>query len=197
MSPARQMRPSVTLAKVAALGIVFGLCAASAQAAAPIYADSFVASQYVTSFGSGTVTGAPDNGGKYLGDSQDPPQHQGTLIVKFSAGLIDGVGDDLFVVDVANDMRERANIFVSANNIDYTFVGQINAIDNQLDIAGAFAGTFYYVKLVNASTSVSIDVDTVGGYHAAPVPEPGTIGLLGAGLAVLGLAQRRRTTRGA
>ena len=78
-----------------------------------------------------------------------------------------------------------------------SILGKINSVANQLDIAGAFTGAFYYVKVSNASTSFSMDVDAVGGYTAAPVPEPGTVALLVTGLAVMGLARHRRTKRGA
>lgn len=195
MSVTPQMRPNVTFA--ATLALALGLHAAGAQAAAPIYADSFVSAVNSTSFGSGVVVGAPDKGGMFLGDSFDPPTQLGTLIVKFSNGLVDGTGNDLFVVDVFNTASEVVNLSVSADNINYTFVGQVNSVVNQLDIAGAYTGTFYYVKIANASTSFSMDVDAVGGYNAAPVPEPGTVALLATGLAVMGLVQRRRAKRGA
>lgn len=193
MSAPRQMRQIVTSVLLACLC----LGSASAQAAVPIYADSFVSALNTTSFNSGIVVGAPDGGGQFLGDKFDPPTLQGSLVVKFSNGLIDGVGNDLFVVDVFNTATEVVNLFVSADNINYTFVGQINSVANQLDIAGAFTGAFYYVKVANASTSFSMDVDAVGGYTAAPVPEPGTVALLVTGLAVMGLARHRRAKRGA
>lgn len=193
MSATLQMRPNVTFAM--ALTLALGLHAASAQAAVPVYADSFVSAVNSTPFGSGVVVGAPDKGGMFLGDSFDPPTQLGTLTVKFSNGLIDGAGNDLFVVDIFNTASEVVNLSVSADNINYTFVGQVNSVVNQLDIAGAYTGTFYYVKIANASTSVSMDVDTVGGFNAAPVPEPGTVALLATGLAVMGLVQRRRTKR--
>ncbi len=195
MSVTPQMRPNVTFG--VALALTLGLHAAGAQAAAPVYADSFVSAVNSTSFGSGVVVGAPDKGGMFLGDSFDPPTQLGTLIVKFSNGLVDGAGNDLFVVDVFNTASEVVNLSVSADNINYTFVGQVNSVANQLDIAGAYTGTFYFVKIANASTSFSMDVDAVGGYNAAPVPEPGTVALLATGLAVMGLVQRRRTKRGA
>ena len=40
-----------------------------------------------------TMDGAPDGGGQFLGDKFDPPTLQGSLVVKFSNGLIDGAGE--------------------------------------------------------------------------------------------------------
>ncbi len=160
------------------------------SASAQIYASQLVSTQYVTSFGSGLVTGPPDGGGLFLGDTFDPPAHPGNLVVKFTGGLTTGPGADLFVVDVVSSVNETANIFVSPDNVTYTFVGTLNAVANTLDFDGSYSGAFFYVKAANASTVVSIDIDAIGGYFA--VPEPATCALFGAGALLMGAYVRHR-----
>jgi hypothetical protein len=171
--------------------LALGLLSGPAQAVT--YADSLVSQQFTTSFGSGLVTGAPDGGGRFLGSSFDPPTNPGNIVVRFIDGLTTGVGADLFVVDVASSANETADIFVSPDNINYTFVGGLNAVANTLDFGALYSGTFYYVRVANSSSLVSIDIDAVGGnFAAAPIPEPSTYAMFGVGLLVLGAIQRRR-----
>jgi hypothetical protein len=157
-----------TLSTLAApLGALI-LAGLSTAAHAVVYADALVSQQFTTAFGSGLVTGAPDGGGRFLGSTFDPPANPGNIVVKFSSGLTTGVGADLFVVDVASSANETANVFVSPDNVNFTFVGGLNAVANTLDFGALYTGVFYYVRLVNSSTLVSIDIDAVGGNFAAP-----------------------------
>jgi hypothetical protein len=165
----------------------------SGAAHAITYADTLVSQQFTTSFSSGLVTGAPDGGGRFLGSSFDPPANPGNIVVRFTDGLTTGAGADLFVVDVASSANETADIFVSADNVSYTFVGGLNAVANTLDFGALYSGVFYYVRIANSSTVVSIDIDAVGGnFAAAPIPEPSTYAMMGAGLLFLGALQRRK-----
>jgi hypothetical protein len=183
-----------TLSTLAApLGALI-LAGLSTAAHAVVYADALVSQQFTTAFGSGLVTGAPDGGGRFLGSTFDPPANPGNIVVKFSSGLTTGVGADLFVVDVASSANETANVFVSPDNVNFTFVGGLNAVANTLDFGALYTGVFYYVRLVNSSTLVSIDIDAVGGNFAAPVPEPSTYALFGAG-ALLMAGWKRRSQR--
>lgn len=185
------MKPKLKLLSGTVAAALAAFAAAPAQAIT--YADQFVSATNTTSFGSGVVTGAPDGGGRFLGDTFDPPANPGTLTVKFSAGLTTGAGADLFVVDVVSSANETADVFVSADGVSFTFVGGLNAVANSLDIDALYSGVFSYVKLTNSSNLVSIDIDAVGGYYdAPPIPEPSTYALMGVGLLGVALAQRRR-----
>jgi hypothetical protein len=170
--------------------LALGLLCTAAQA--QIYADTLVSQQFTTSFGSGLVTGAPDGGGRFLGSTFDPPANPGNIVVRFTSGLTTGPGADLFVVDVGSSANETANVFVSPDNVTFTFVGGLNAVANTLDFGALYTGVFSYVRLVNSSTLVSIDIDAVGGNFAAPVPEPATYAMFGAGALLLGALKRRR-----
>jgi PEP-CTERM motif len=186
-----------TLSTLSTLAAPLGalvLAGLSTSAHAVVYADALVSQQFTTSFGSGLVTGAPDGGGRFLGDTFDPPANPGNIVVKFTSGLTTGVGADLFVVDVASSANETANVFVSPDNVNFTFVGGLNAVANTLDFGGLYSGVFYYVRLVNSSTLASIDIDAVAGNFAAPVPEPSTYALFGAG-ALLMAGWKRRSLR--
>ncbi|MBW2270791.1 MAG: hypothetical protein JRH16_19695 [Deltaproteobacteria bacterium] len=169
---------------------------ATAANADPIYADSLFDSEFVTAWGSGDVTGAPDGGGLFLGDFWDPPNNSGMIIVEFFGGFLDGDGDDIFVVDVFSLPNETANISVSnhipdgdffsldGNGFSWTLIGEINAVDNSIDIDGLFSGPIFFVKIESTAELVSIDVDAVGAHHA--VPQPSSALLLAFGLVGLG-----------
>lgn len=175
--------------------LISGFIWAMSAQAAPIYADSLVASENVTAFGSGDVTGAPDGGGLFLGDSFDPPDNPGSITVGFAGGLGTGAGDDIFVVDVVNSADETANIYASADNVSFTFLGMVNAVANSLDIGGLFAGPIHYLRIESASTEVSIDIDAVGGNYAHvshDVPEPASILIMLAGLLGVGVSRFKR-----
>jgi hypothetical protein len=149
-----------------------GILLAGVSSAHAVFANSLTASQFVTPFGSGSVVGAPDGGGLWLGDTFDPPANPGFIVVQFSTSLFDGPGVDLQVYDVGSSADEVANISVSNDGVIFTPVGSINAIANTLDISGGFAGPFSYVRVANGSTLHSIDVDAIEAFH---VPEPASM----------------------
>jgi hypothetical protein len=172
------------------------LCASTAHAA--FFATSLVSQQFTTAFGSGLVTGAPDGGGLYLGDTPDPPRNPGQIVVGFSTALTTGAGIDLRVYDVASSLNETFNVFVSPDNITFTFVGGANAVNNTLDFGALYSGAFSFVRLVNSSTLVSVDIDAVEGFYqsAGAVPESSTWAMMIVGFGVVGRALRsRRITR--
>jgi len=141
--------------------------------AVPFYADALVDSMFVTSFGSGDVTGPPDGGGLFLGDTFDPPVNPGFLTVEFLTPAGNGSGFDFEVLDVASSTNETADVFVSSDGMAFSFVQSINAVANGVELGGAFAGPVRFLKIANSSTLVSIDIDAIRANYVY-VPEPGS-----------------------
>lgn len=166
--------------------------------AAPIYANSAV-TQDVTSFGSGLLTGAPDNGGAFLSNTFDPPTLLGSITAGFAGGLTNGAGIDLVIHDCCSgslpSTNEFADVFVSTNGVAFTFLGAYGGPSqtNSFDFNGIFAGTgelradHQYGKGCN-----SPDIDAFEGLYAAAVPEPESYAMLLTGPGLLGFAARRR-----
>jgi hypothetical protein len=180
--------------RVKAITLAAAITAAiSAPAMAAIYADS-ATTEDVIFFGSGTLTGAPDNGGAFLSNTFDPPTALGSIIWGFSGGLTTGVGTDLQLYDVANFDNELFELAVSIDGLGFTVIGVFNTLMTSFDLDSyGFTGDFSFVRVVNTSESNSPDFDAAAGYYApAPVPLPASLPLLLAGLGSIALLRRRK-----
>lgn len=183
--------------KLYLLGAVcaLSLCNVVPSQAAPVYADSAV-TQDVIFFGSGVLTGAPDNGGAFLSNTVDPPTLLGSITAGFFGGLQNGLGDDIVIHDCCSgslpDTNEFADVFVSNDGLAFTFLGSYGAGVNSFDLNGIYASIVHFVRIVNTSTLGSPDIDAFQGNYAA-VPLPAATWLFGSGLlGLVGIARRKK-----
>lgn len=191
----------LSLARIIAcssVAVAASLVGSSAMAAL-VYADSAVRVD-TTNFGSGVLTGAPDNGGAWLSNTSDPPTLLGSITAGFAGGLADGAGVDLVIYDCcsiggAPSASESADVFVSTDGVSFTLLGAYGAGVNSFDFNGIYAGVVNYVRIVNTSRTDSPDIDAFQGNYAAAtaVPEPAGLGLVALALAGVAGWSRRRT----
>lgn len=170
------------------------LAVSAGGAHAATYASSALRTN-TTDFGSGILTGAPDGGGTFLGSSFDPPAILGSIVFGFDVELFDGAGADFQLFEVASSANEIFDISLSNDGSLFTSLGIFNATQSLIDVGGAFAGGFSFIRLTNASTLVSADFDAVEALNfrdAAVVPLPASVPLLLASLGMLGLVGRRK-----
>ena len=114
--------------------------------------------------------------------------------------VVDGVGNDIFISEVGASV-ERADVFVSRNNINFVFLG--TALDTGVtafDLASiGWTGAVVAVKIVgldNLGGSPGFDVDFIQVLPGSigEVPEPASWAMLIAGFGLVGASQRRRRT---
>ncbi len=166
------------------------------SAQALIYADT-ATSQDVTFFGSGILTGAADGGGAWLSNTSDPPTLLGSITFGFATALFDGAGDDFELIDVTQNADEMYDVALSSDGINFTSIGIFTTLINGIDVNGAFAGAFSFIKVTNTSKVNSADLDAARGFNVVPIPP--ALSLFGTGLAIMGFVgwRRKRKTVGA
>ncbi len=90
----------------------------------------------------------------------------------------------------------------SINGFDIVTVGGVNTAFLSVFDAGSSLSSLYTLNLTSGATTLLGSIGVAGGVRglaivpaASTVPEPGTVVLLGSGLAMVGLAARRRRAR--
>ena len=133
---------------------------AAGSVSAATFATS-ATSENTTSFGTGVLTGAPDGGGEFLGSTFDPPATLGAITFGFDVALFDGAGADFRLFEVASSTEELFDISLSLDGLSFTSLGIFDATQSDIDVDGGFAGEFSFIRLTNATTTVSADFDAV------------------------------------
>lgn len=128
----------------------------------------------------------------------------GNIVLQFVDNLLTGSGnadDDLWIFEVGPDVEDTF-VEISTDGITWLSVGAVGGATAGVDIDAfgyGLAHQFGYVRLTDdpaldgqGGNTVGADIDAVGAISTVrrQVPEPATLGLLGAGL--LSLAMRRR-----
>jgi len=114
--------------------------------------------------------------------------------------VVDGVGGDIFVKEIGSG-GESANVYVSADTVNFVFLGVANnSSTTTFDLNDiSFTGAVQAIKIVGndaGGSSPGFDLDSVQvlpGSIGAPVPAPASIIIFALGCGLLGF-QRKTST---
>ncbi len=107
----------------------------------------------------------------------------GYVTYSFDQAFVDGPGDDLFLWHIGGGSPETGELLVSADGINFTYVG---LIDDSVgvgsvgyDLAGIITDPVSYVKIADlADDNNAVDIDAI---EAKYIPEPAVFSLLSLG----------------
>lgn len=126
-----------------------------------------------------------------------------------AGGTFSDAGSSFVVVGKGSQVPHKGTIFTGAfvGPVSWTLTSKVGQ-SLTYTLSGNIAGTLYNGHFVSGSTTQTIVSSsgqlrqgighiTVGGTHVGGAPEPGTLGLLGTGLVVIGGMVRRKMIAGA
>jgi hypothetical protein len=209
--------------QLAFAGVALLTIAVSSANAAPITIDGITFPQGAASFADAVISYSPgpDVGGTFadpdsalgLPDYNRPNGaaslgEGGTLVVRFTDNALTTSGSstpDLHVFEVGQ-ATEFFQVEISRNGSSWLNIGTVRGQPTSLDIdsvPGVVAHALYsWVRLTDVPPAQSFfpngeaDIDAVGAISStAPIPEPGTLSLVGMALLSIPAIRRRRAAR--
>ncbi len=183
------------------------------------FADAVVS--YDASFGGGAIPSptyrnpAQALGTPNFGDAPDPTYVSlgagGRIVLRFTDNSLTGSGNsnlDLWIFEIGPDVEDTF-VDVSKDGVTWFSVGKVFGSTSGIDLDAFGFGTsdfFSFIRLTDdiaegatSGTTVGADIDAVGAISTAPpvpppgrVPEPGTLLLLSAGLALAAATRAAR-----
>jgi hypothetical protein len=170
---------------------VFCISSSSYAATTDVWLDEVISWYDVDPLSGGVPTnvlGPIGGGGLNISDGDE-------FVAAFTNNIaLDGPGNDLYLYENIDTSDETVNVWVSPDNIGFTFLGMASN-DEAFDFGAVGVDNIRYIKLIGNSlggSSPGYDLLAVEALNSA-VPIPGAIWLLGSGL--IGFVGLRRKFR--